>query len=298
MSQEVMQNELPEKTRQLMDGPLKHIRAAALAAALVPLASVLATPASAQVQCASGGICGIVFDDQNNNGVQDAGETGIEGVKVYVCSLCDGTDTLETETGPGGTYSFDALLVPPTSTYTVSTLIPTGTQASPSNVGDNSFDSDGIPNGSGYSVATSVVSDGKATDFGFSPSAKPNPGTGTPGYWKNHSEAWPVASITVGGISYTKEQAIAWLGKVGKDKTTTMFSSLVPAMLNVMIGNESSCVNAAIAAGNKWMTPTPTGYGPVGSNVLASSAAWAIGEPTHQTLDAYNNGLLCAPHRQ
>ena len=53
-------------------------------------------------------------------------------------------------------------------------------------------------------------------------------------------------------------------------------------------------VNGAIAAGNAWMAT----YGPVGSGVAASSTAWSIGEPTHITLDSYNNGLLCAPHRQ
>jgi hypothetical protein len=131
------------------------------------------------------------------------------------------------------------------------------------------------------------------TDFGFMATSAANPGTGTPGYWKNHPDAWPVSSITVGGRTYTKAQAIYWLGKVGKDKTTTMFSSLVPAMLNVLIGNDGSCVNKAIADGNTWMTAYP-----VGSNVAASSYAWSVGEPTHQTLDAYNNGLLCAPHRQ
>jgi len=45
---EVRQHELQEKTQQLLQGPLKHIRAAALAAALLPLASVAATPAAAQ----------------------------------------------------------------------------------------------------------------------------------------------------------------------------------------------------------------------------------------------------------
>ena len=57
MSQEVRQTELQEKTQQLLHGPLKHIRAAALAAALLPLASVAAAPASAQDACPSGGIC-------------------------------------------------------------------------------------------------------------------------------------------------------------------------------------------------------------------------------------------------
>jgi hypothetical protein len=118
------------------------------------------------------------------------------------------------------------------------------------------------------------------------------PGTGTPGYWKNHPEAWPVSGITIGGTTYTKAEAIAWLGKVGKDKTTTMFSSLVPAKLNVLIGNTDSCVATSIASANAWMAAHP-----VGSKVAASSPAWAEGEPWHQQLDAYNNGLLCAPHR-
>jgi SdrD B-like domain len=290
MSQEVKSAELKNQTQQLLDGPLKHIRAAALAAALLPLASVVATPASAQTSCpASGGVCGVVFNDTNNNGIQDAGEPGIEGVKVFVCQLCDGTDTIAVETGPGGFYELPGA----TDTVTISVLIPTGTQASPPNVGSNdTVDSDGTALGNGFSAAT-VTANGLATDFGFHTAAA-SPGTGTPGYWKNHPEAWPVTSITVGGVTYTKAQAIAWLGKVGKDKTTTMFSSLVPAMLNIMIGNDGSCVNATIAAANAWMAT----YGPVGSNVAASSSAWAVGEPLHITLDNYNNGLLCAPHRQ
>ena len=146
MAQEIGQTELQEKTHRLLDGPLKHIRAAALAAALLPLASVAAAPASAQSVCASGGVCGTVFNDANDNGVQDVGETGIEGVKVTVCVICNGTDSIETDTGPGGTYFVN---VPPGSTYTVSALIPTGTQASPPNVGDDTFDSDGVPNGAG-----------------------------------------------------------------------------------------------------------------------------------------------------
>jgi hypothetical protein len=62
-------------------------------------------------------------------------------------------------------------------------------------------------------------------------------------------------------------QALGWLSKVGKDKTTTMFSSLVSAMLNVHIGNDGACVNATIAAANSWMAT----YGPVGKGVAGSS---------------------------
>ena len=194
MSQEIRQTELQEQTQKLLRGSLKYVRVAALAAALVPLASVVAAPVVAWEQCPSG--------------------------------------------------------CPPP------------------------------------------------------PPPDNQPGTGTPGYWKNHASAWPAQGdpITVGGVTYTKDAAIALLGNVGKNKLTTMFSSLVSAKLNVLIGNDPSCVAGAIDAADAWMAT----YGPVDTKVvLASSPAWVIGEPLHITLDTYNNGLLynnngqlCAPHRQ
>ena len=192
MSHEIRQTELQEQTQKLLRGSLKYARVAALAAALVPLASVIAAPVVAWEQCASG--------------------------------------------------------CPPP------------------------------------------------------PPPDNQPGTGTPGYWKNHASAWPTDSITVGGVTYSKDEAIALLGNVGKNKLTTMFSSLVSAKLNVLIGNDPSCVAGAIDAADAWMAT----YGPVNTKVvLASSQAWKDGEPLHITLDTYNNGLLynsngqlCAPHRQ
>jgi hypothetical protein len=288
MSQEIGRTDLQEKTQLLLDGPLKHIRAAALAAALLPLASVAVAPASAQGLCASGGVCGFVFNDTNNNGVQDAGDTWIEGAKVFVCEVCDGTDTISTETDAGGFF----FVFVPEGTYTIAVQIPTGTQASPSNVGDDTFDSDGVPDGFGFSSVPNVNAT-STTGFGFFTTPVQQPGTGTPGYWKNHPEAWPVTEITVGGVTYTKDEAIAGLRKVGKDKTTTMFSSLVPAMLNVLVGNDGSCVSSTITAANSWMATYP-----LGTNVAASSSAWSVGEPLHNQMDSYNNGLLCAPRRQ
>ncbi len=121
-----------------------------------------------------------------------------------------------------------------------------------------------------------------------------NPGTGTPGYWKNHPDAWPVGSIMIGGVTYTKAAAIGWMQTpVRGDKTLSMFPALVSAKLNVLIGNDSSCISSTIKAADAWMTV----HGPVGSNVRANSAAWGAGSPLHSTLDDYNNGKLCAPHR-
>jgi hypothetical protein len=119
------------------------------------------------------------------------------------------------------------------------------------------------------------------------------PGTGTLGYWKNHPEAWPVQQITVGGVTYSKSQAIGILGTSSRgDKTYDLFKQLVPAKLNVLIGNPSSCVDATIASADSWLVSHP-----LGSNVRGGSSAWSTGGPLHQTLDDYNNGELCAPHR-
>ena len=82
------------------------------------------------------------------------------------------------------------------------------------------------------------------------------------------------------------------MDKLSKDKTTTMFSSLLSAKLNVLMGNDSSCVASTIADADLWMAAHP-----VGSGVHAASVAWKLGEPLHRQMDNYNNGMLCAPHR-
>jgi hypothetical protein len=120
-----------------------------------------------------------------------------------------------------------------------------------------------------------------------------NPGTGTLGYWKTHANAWPVETITIGGIAYAKADAIGWMKKpTAQDKTIGMFQQLVAAKLNVLIGNDASCIADTIAAADAWMTSHP-----VGSKVKASSPAWTVGSPLHTALDDYNNGEMCAPHR-
>ena len=79
------------------------------------------------------------------------------------------------------------------------------------------------------------------------------PGTGTPGYWKNHPEAWPVEEITIGGVIYTKEEAIGFMEMPDGDKTYTIFRALVSAKLNVLIGNDDSCIADTISAADVWM---------------------------------------------
>ena len=74
-------------------------------ACAVALASVvLATPAAAQDYGGETGmVCGFVWNDANNNGIQDLGETGIVNKLV---TLSDGTDTIEAYTDSSGFFYF------------------------------------------------------------------------------------------------------------------------------------------------------------------------------------------------
>jgi hypothetical protein len=153
-----------------------------------------------------------------------------------------------------------------------------------------SYDLDGVS--SAHQATFTLSANRTDVDFGYK-SPFSNPGTGTIGYWKNHPEDWPVESITLGNQTYTKSQAIALLGRASAgDKSIDLAKQLIGAKLNVIIDNDSTCIASTITAADNWLRQYP-----VGSGVSGSSTAWQTGSPLHSTLDDYNNGELCAPHR-
>jgi hypothetical protein len=287
MSQEERQSELREKTRQLLAGPLKHARVVALAAALLPVAAV---PAAAQVEdptaCPSGGnwVCGFAWKDDGDGIRQDD-----EPIFANATVIVDGSDT---PAGMTNDYGFYKLFLE-SGDHDIAIVAPNGTTAAPQDQGvDDTVDSDGELIGANSVAHVSVVPgvDTSHVDFGFVGAS--NIGTGTPGYWANHPEAWP-DSVVVGGIPYTSATGIPLIkAPDSKDKTLTLFASLIAAKLNLMNGTNGACINATITDADKWLMTYP-----VGSGVRASSYAWKVGEPFHRMMDNYNNGGLCAPHR-
>ncbi len=237
-----------------------------------------------------------VWHDLDRDGIQDAGEPGVPGVVVTAWD-CDAPVLLAAwETDASGYYTELCWCAGMGNRFYLVFSLPEGYAFTLQDQGlDDTKDSD-------------VDALGMTTCFVWPPDVSWNtcdvdaglvtpicpPGTGTPGYWMNHPEAWPVDEITIGGITYPKALAIALMKcSVKGDKTYTMFPSLVAAKLNVMVGNESSCIGDIIKQADVWMA-----LHPIGTGVAAKSDAWQQGgEYLHTLLDMYNNGKLCAPSR-
>ncbi len=113
----------------------------------------------------------------------------------------------------------------------------------------------------------------------------------SPGYWKNHPDAWPVDEIEIGGITYTKDDAIELMDTPVKgDKTYTLFRALVAAKLNILNGCENCEIESTIVIADDWM-----GRHNIGVGLKASSISWqdcGDGEYLYEILDQYNNGMF------
>lgn len=145
------------------------------------------------------------------------------------------------------------------------------------------------------------------TDDGSAQTALLVSGTGTPGFWKNHTEVWPILDgLLVGDwnhnwtcdpgetcLQLTEEEAMAALSNPPKgDMTLNLGRALVAAWLNVSAGNESSCIVDEVDSSVAWLNAYP-----LGTDVSGGDEAWGEAAEWAQILDDYNNGLLCAEHR-
>jgi hypothetical protein len=147
------------------------------------------------------------------------------------------------------------------------------------------------------------VLDEDTAEVGLTPT-----GTGTPGFWKNHPQVWPVAGsqVLVGDwnhnwtcdptetcLALTTEEALAALSTPPRgDVTWNLGRPLVAAWLNVSAGNDPTCVVDTINAATGWLLDHP-----LGSGIGGGDPGWREASVWAAVLDDYNNGRLCAEHR-
>ncbi len=131
-----------------------------------------------------------------------------------------------------------------------------------------------------YTETMSVTSAGLAQNCTF-----------TQGYWKNHTEAWPVAGLTLGTVNYTAAQLLAILQQPAQgNKLTILAHQLIAAKLNLNNGASPASISATIAAADALiggLVVSPIGAGSLPTNPATGYA---------NSLDDFNNGLIGPGH--
>ena len=244
----------------------------------------------------SPGVIGdFVWNDRNRNGIQDSGEPGLPRIRVRLFD-CLTHRLIATEfTDSAGYYRFEGQWT--NDLYLKFDLLPNFVFSPQGQGSDGTRDSDVGP----YSGRTECFVVNCQTpgapdcvqtnwDAGMFWTPCTLRGVASPGYWKNHPDDWP-RTVKVGGVIYTADRARELMSQPVKgDKSLTLFRSLVAAKLNVLCGNDSTCIMDTMNQADRW-----AGNYPPESGVEGRSAAWKIAAPLHERLDDYNNGRLCAP---
>lgn len=139
-------------------------------------------------------------------------------------------------------------------------------------------------------AAGAAASPFSATAF-VSTSAQVQNCTFTIGYWKNHTAAWPVTSLTLGTVNYTAAQILAILNEsAGGNGLVILAHQLIGAKLSIANGADPTAANAAIASADAIIGGLVVP--PVGSDSVSPGSVNALAT----TLDNYNNGLIGPGH--
>ncbi len=172
-------------------------------------AGLVKTPVITQEQPAS--IGDYVWNDANNDGIQNANEHGISGVTVEL-HQCGGPAIAITKSGANGLYAFDNITP---GSYQIKFVLPNGYQFAPMNKGgDFARDSDADQK-TGYAVCTTLDAGEHDTrwDAGMrqipdvkGPTIKPQPAP-TP-------TATPVLPVTGGSIGWLIASLVLFIGGI------------------------------------------------------------------------------------
>ena len=153
----------------------------------------------------------------------------------------------------------------------------------------------------GTSYVVRVRANGSATESASAPSATLRVKTlartiqdctYTQGFWKNHPGSWPVASVTLGTVSYSAAQLLLIFGQpAAGNGLISMAHQLIATKLNIAQGaTPPASVLAAIASadaliGNR-VAP------PIGAGSLTPASTSAL----TGTLDNFNQGITGPGH--
>ena len=115
--------------------------------------------------------------------------------------------------------------------------------------------------------------------------------TFTQGYWKNHPDAWPVSSLKLGSVTYSKIELIAILKTPVKGNGLVQLAhQLIAAKLNVAAGAPDSAIKSAIDQADALIGSLVCP--PKGDGELATGQTSSLNDK----LDDFNNGAVGPGH--
>jgi len=122
--------------------------------------------------------------------------------------------------------------------------------------------------------------------YDFSIKAEPDGCRQSSGFWKSNPEAWPVDFIDIGGVVYSKVDAIDIMNAQAKgDKTYSLFIETVAAKLNDMTCGPYLDIAPDIAKADVWLALYPPGSG-----IKSKDPEWVEGGAINATLSSFNGG--------
>lgn len=143
----------------------------------------------------------------------------------------------------------------------------------------------------GFGCTGDMTSDNSALSGEQDVSGSSDDCTYTQGYWKNHPEAWPVSSLKLGSVTYSKVELIAILKTPVKGNGLVQLAhQLIAAKLNVAAGASDADIKAAINQADALigsLVCPPKGDGKFATNQTSS---------LNDKLDAFNNGKIGPGH--
>jgi hypothetical protein len=120
-----------------------------------------------------------------------------------------------------------------------------------------------------------------------------NPGhcTYTQGYWKNHSDVWPLQNLTPGAVSYNKLQLLQILNRPAQGNGLVILAhQFIATKLNIANGADPTAVQQSVIDADSMIGGLIVP--PIGSDYLSPSQ---ISELT-DTLTEYNEGTIGPGH--
>jgi len=248
-----------------------------------------------------------VWYDDNDNGIQDAGEVGVPNVTVQLMD-CAGQVLASTVTNASGYYLFSNLTP---GDYNVHFVPELGYVFSPQDQGsDDALDSDVNPV-NGMTVCTTLESgeNDMTWDAGLYLPPPPQGCSFTIGFWKTHAGFGPQPDHV------TKFLPI-WLGTAGGSRSinvnnvliaynilvmktyglptngiTKLYAQMLAAKLNIANGASGSAIASTISAADAWLANHRwTEWSSLSKSAQKQVLGWLT------TFDNYNNGIIGPGH--